>query len=139
VFIFSLGFIGFFLIGGLEADMLIIGLAVLAVLFVDFVQSVLTGTILGVSVATISRERLSSTTTSLLTFLMVQFCFYAVMGLIALLILPIGINNQLVLTLLQLTFVLLCRELLIYAIWSWTALRLDATLEELNSTVKSLS
>jgi len=139
VLIFSLGIIGFFLINGLTLATAIIGVTVLVVLYIDFVQSVLTGTILGTGIATISRERLSSTTTSLLAFMMVQFCFYAIVGILCLLILPLIVNNTLALTLLQLGVIVMGREMLLYGLWLWAAIRLDATLDELNSTVKTLS
>lgn len=135
--IFGLGVVGYFLMGGLGADVMILGVLGLSVLYVDFVQSILTGTVIGTSVATITVDRLGAVTTALLAFLMVQFLLYAVVAVLSFLILPLFVDHLLVLNGLRLLLLVSLREALLYGLWSWTAVRLDSTLAELNETVRA--
>jgi hypothetical protein len=111
---------------------------VLVVVTFDLVQSILTGSTVGMIVADLIREVRSAQPVAIMTFLGVQFAFYAIIAIAGLLLLPplIGVFfGDNVLVILQAVLFIGGRELLLWGLWQLIAGTLDVSQEELNSVL----
>lgn len=115
---------------------LISGILVTA-FFVDFVQSIITGSIIGMLTPTFTRNAINARGIALGLFLMIQFLLYAGVGILCLIILPVIAQsfywqNAVLLSALQLATLYIAREITIQLLWWWLAYQLESDTRELN-------
>ncbi|MEQ8673039.1 MAG: hypothetical protein RLP44_30295 [Aggregatilineales bacterium] len=115
---------------------LISGIIVTA-FFVDFVQSIVTGSIVGMLTPTFTRNIVNARGIALGLFLMIQSLLYAGIALLCLIVLPIIATgfywqNVLLLSALQLLTLYIIREITIQWLWWSLAKQLEADVRELN-------
>jgi len=111
---------------------------VLLIAAFDLVQSILTGVLTSIIVANLVQEVRSAQPVAVMTFLGVQFAFYAIITIAGLLLLPPLIDvffGDNVLIILQAMLFIGGRELLLWGLWQLIAGTLDVSQEELNSVL----
>jgi hypothetical protein len=135
----TLSIIGFVLVNAIEARAGAIAILLMIALYLDFVQSVLIGSYIGIVASIFDSDRLSVGTLSVLLYLLVQLATYA-LG-IALLIMTTHHRTTTAFdyfyraTLIGLVVLPLLREALLHSLWYWLTYRLESTWQEMAQTV----
>ena len=107
---------------------------VVGLLYVDTVQSAITGALLGIVIPTYTRSQIDTSLSVMVGFLTVQVGIYLVIIAAFLLfgLLPFdGFLGGLILSLLRIGSAMAIREGALHLLWNWTAERLNTDLDEL--------
>ncbi|RMF79747.1 MAG: hypothetical protein D6737_10315 [Chloroflexi bacterium] len=115
-------------------QLVVSGLIVLAAYYLDFAQSMVLSSIVGLLVPTVVPTRNDSRVGAAVIFITIQITIYALGILVALLLLPalfnrIGVSGEaigIVLTFLRLSFFIVLREIIIRGLWRMLTDRLNA-------------
>lgn len=112
----------------------------IAALYVDFIQSIVVGTICGMLTPLFARNATNARGGALGLYLMTQFVFYAAVGVVCLVVVPAGLTllnmtNLLVLSFIQLTIFVVSRELLIMGLWKRLSDEIGADIAELDEFI----
>ncbi len=113
-------------------------LLILAALYIDLVQSILVGSVIGMIIPTYVSAEFDARGLSLGAFLALQFLTYIVVALINFFLLN-GVfdwQGNLVISLVRLGIFYLTREVMIVWLWGFLARRLESDLKELNEVAR---
>ncbi len=118
---------------------LLLGIAISA-LFIDFVQSIITGVLIGMMLPTYTKNATNARAVTLGLYLMIQFGIYAFVALGAIFVLPelmpyVYWQNDVLLAVLQLLLLITTREALLFFLWHKLADRFITETNELNYVI----
>jgi hypothetical protein len=122
-----------------QAEFIVPFFVVVSAIYLDLIQSILVGYVIGLIVPTMTVDRLNARGLASGLFLGVQFSFYAIVGILSFWILPefyalLGFESGAMLNLIRLALFFGLRETLIVVLWRLLATTLDTNIGELDIT-----